>query len=130
MVTGERTDAQEFQGLRVFIAEDESLILMLLEDILVELGCEVVGSALTLRDALQTVATVDAQAAILDINLGGDPIFPAAERLRERGIPLVFASGYGATTLPPAWLGQPTLPKPFSSDQVAAILRTTLGPER
>lgn len=119
--------AAKLRGIRIFLVEDESLIMMLLEDIMADLECEVVRSALTLKEALDASQTVDAQAAILDINLAGDPIFPVAERLAARGIPLIFASGYGSTTLPDAWKGFTTLPKPFSAIQVEAALRTVLG---
>ncbi len=119
--------AEDLRGIRVFLVEDESLIMMLLEDIMVDLECEVARSALTLKEALEAALTVDAQAAILDINLAGDPIFPVAERLAARGIPLIFASGYGATTLPDAWKDRTTLPKPFSANQVEVALRTALG---
>lgn len=122
------TTGDALAGLRVCIVEDESLILMLLEDILSDLGCVVAGSALTLKQGLDLASTVEADLAILDINLGGDPIFPVAERLAARGIPLVFASGYGATTLPEGWRERPTLPKPFSAEQVATALRAAAAP--
>ena len=122
---GEQAGRAGVQGLKVFIVEDESLIAMLLEDILEELGCAVPGSALTLTQALDQADTGAADVAILDINLGGDPIFPVAAKLAERGMPIIFASGYGATTLPDAWRGRPTLPKPFSADQVAAAVAGT-----
>ena len=127
MVNTGAAAAEDLRGIRVFLVEDESLIMMLLEDIMTDLEIEVVRSALTLKEALDAALTVDAQAAILDINLAGDPIFPVAERLAARGIPLIFASGYGATTLPDAWKNRTTLPKPFSAIQVEAALRTVLG---
>lgn len=119
--------ARRIEGLKVFIVEDESLIAMLLEDILEDLGCEVVGSALNIRQALEQSEMVAADVAILDINLGGDPIFPVAAQLVGRRIPIIFASGYGATTLPDEWRDRPTLPKPFSSDQVAEALMNATG---
>lgn len=119
--------AATLRGTRIFLVEDESLIMMLLEDIMTDLECEVVRSCLTLREALEAAPTVDAQVAILDINLAGDPSFPVAERLAARGIPLIFASGYGSTTLPETWQGRTTLAKPFSALQVEAALRTVLG---
>jgi DNA-binding response OmpR family regulator len=123
----DNTAGNGLQGLKVFIVEDESLIAMLLEDILEELGCEIVGSALTLKQALDQADNVPADVAILDINLGGDPIFPVATRLVARNVPIVFASGYGATTLTEEWRDRPTLPKPFSADQVAAALTNAAG---
>ena len=121
------TAAADLRGIRIFLVEDESLIMMLLEDIMADLECEVVQTALTLREALDVASTVDAQVAILDINLAGDPIFPVAERLAVRGIPLIFASGYGSTTLPEIWKDRTTLSKPFSATQVEAALRSVLG---
>ena len=114
-------------GATILVVEDEMLITMLLEDILDELGCRVVGSAVNLRQAQDLVDTTIADAAILDVNLGGDPVFPIAERLAERNIPIIFASGYGASGLPDRWQGYSTLPKPFTAEQVESTLRTVLG---
>lgn len=110
------------RGKKVFVVEDEALISMLFEDILGELDCEVVGPALNLKQALELARTADMDAAVLDVNLGGDPIFPVAEILASRGVPLVFSSGYGASGLPERWRSEPTLPKPFTTDEVAAVL--------
>ncbi len=115
------------EGANILVIEDETLITMLLEDILSELGCNVCGSAATLGQAQSLAGMLDAHAAILDVNLGGDPVFPVAEQLVARNIPIIFASGYGATGLPDKWQDYPTLPKPFMPDQVEAILRQVLG---
>ena len=123
----EQTAGRELRGLKVFIVEDESLIAMLLEDLLGEMECEIVGSALTFRQAIDQAPTVPADVAILDINLGGDPIFPVAEILAAREVPIIFASGYGATTLPDEWRNRPTLPKPFSAEQIADALNKAIG---
>ena len=106
--------------------------MMLLEDMLVDLGCEIAGSALTMKTALEGAETADAAVAICDINLAGEPSFAVAERLTRRGIPVIFASGYGTAALPPEWRGHPTLPKPFSADQVADALSAVVagGPPR
>lgn len=118
-------DAEPLEGMRgkkILIVEDETLISMLFEDILDELGCEVVGPALNLKQAIELAETAEIDAAVLDVNLNGDPIFPVAEILSGRGVPLVFSSGYGASGLPERWQGEPTLPKPFTSTEVAAVL--------
>ena len=122
-VAGERDG---LNGARVLVVEDEMLITMLLEDILDELGCRVVGSAVNLRQAEDLVRSTEAEAAILDVNLGGDPVFPVAEALLQRKIPFIFASGYGSASLPEKWQNFPTLPKPFTADQVADTLRNVL----
>ena len=114
-------------GAKVLLVEDEMLITMLLEDILDELGCQVAGSAVNVRQAEDLAKNVAADAAILDVNLGGDPVFPVAEQLAARQIPFIFASGYGSATLPEKWQNHPTLPKPFTADQVENVLKQVLG---
>lgn len=112
----------DLKGLRVLIVEDETLISMLFEDILLELGCEIVGPAFNLRQAVDLAREAPIDAAILDVNLGGDPIFPVAAILAKRDIPIVFSSGYGAGGLPDRWQHVPTLPKPFTTEEVNTAL--------
>ncbi len=120
-------DGVGLAGAKILLVEDEMLITMLLEDILEELGCQVVGSAVNVRQAGDLASQASADAAILDVNLGGDPVFPVAEQLAARQIPFIFASGYGSATLPDKWQAHPTLPKPFTADQVEAVLKQVLG---
>ncbi len=120
MVDG--VDHKVLQGKKVLIVEDEALIAMLFEDILEDFACQVVGPAMNIRQALELAQSADIDVAILDVNLGGEPSFPVASCLKSRGIPLVFSSGYGSQGLPPEWQGTPTLPKPFTSDEVADAL--------
>lgn len=116
-------------GLRVLVVEDEALVSMLLEDMLADHGCEVAATASQLRQAMDLVAdgTLAFDAAILDVNLGGEPIFPLAEKLAERGAPFIFATGYGAGGLPESWRDRPTLQKPFSHRDVGAALAAATG---
>ena len=86
-------------GLRVFIVEDEFQVLLLLEDMLAELGCFVVGVSSTVSSALDKAQTCEADAAILDVNLAGQKVYPVAERLRHRGTPIIFSTGYGLAGL-------------------------------
>jgi hypothetical protein len=60
--------------------------------------------------------------AILDVNLGGEPIFPVAEVLKAHDKPFAFATGYGPAGLPEAWRERPTLSKPFGAQDVARVL--------
>jgi CheY-like chemotaxis protein len=109
------------QGLRVLVVEDEPVVAMCLEDMLDALGCETIGPASRLADGLALAAGGDFDAAILDINLGGERSTPIAETLRTRGVPFAFASGYGN---PPEGFGDgvPMLEKPYREAQVAAAL--------
>ena len=120
MVDG--VDRRVLHGKKVLIVEDEALITMLFEDILADLGCEVVGPAMNVRQALDLARAAEVDVAVLDVNLNGEPSFPVASVLQERGVPLVFSSGYGSHGLPPEWQGRPTLPKPFTADEVADTL--------
>lgn len=121
-------DREILRGKRVLVVEDETLISMLFEDILSDLECEVVGPALNIRQALELAGSADIDAAVLDVNLNGEPSFPVAMLLRTRGVPIVFSSGYGSTGLPPEWQDLPTLPKPFTSDEVAEALSGLADP--
>ena len=102
-------------GKRAFLVEDETLVAMLVEDMLCDEGCSVAATATRLNEALKTAkdTSVEFDFAILDVNLAGDPIFPVAEALAARGVPFAFATGYGAGGLPQEWKGRPTLQKPF-----------------
>ena len=125
-------DLAELVGLKVLVVEDEALVAMLLEDMLTDHGCEVVGAASRLSQALELVGdpSLDFDAAILDVNLGGDPIFPVAEALAARGAPFVFATGYGAAGLPDSWRDRPTLQKPFSHHDVGRALAEAVAAHR
>ena len=126
MVDG--VDRGVLRGKRVLIVEDEALITMLFEDILEDLGCRVVGPAMNVRQALEMARAAEIDVAVLDLNLNGESSLPVAEILRERGVPLVFSSGYGSHGLPPEWQERPTLPKPFTADEVADTLCRAVGP--
>lgn len=120
--------AGKLQGLRVLVVEDEALVSMLLEDMLADHGCEVAGVASRISQALELVGSDLAfDAAILDVNLGGEPIFPVAEALAAKGAPFVFATGYGAGGLPEHWRSRPTLQKPFSHDDVGKALAAAVS---
>lgn len=107
------TDHAIRQGLRVLVAEDEALVSMLIEDMLADAGAVVVGPAATLDEALSLARTETVDIALLDVNLAGKAIFPVADVLRERGVPFIFASGYGEAGIIEDHRGAPVLQKPF-----------------
>ncbi len=114
-------------GLRVLVVEDESVLAMLLEEYLEALGCQVAGSASRLEDALRKASSLDLDAAVLDVNLAGTLSYPVAELLRDKGVRVVFATGYGVSGLRPDLRNAPVLAKPFNMGQLAAALRTAPG---
>lgn len=119
---------QTLDGRRVLIVEDESLVAMLLETILEDMGCATVGPAASIDEGLRS-ATDEAEldAALLDVNVAGRQVFPIAEVLKARGVPFVFSTGYGEGGLPDEWRGNPTIQKPFTEAAVRDALMTALN---
>jgi CheY-like chemotaxis protein len=116
------TDTAKLAGLRVLVVEDEMMVSMLIEDMLTDLGCVVVGPAARLDEAIDLAMASDLDCAVLDVNLGGQPIFPLADLLRERGKPFAFATGYGDAGVRDVDRGTPVLQKPFREGDLARIL--------
>ena len=116
------TDTALLAGLRVLVVEDEMMVSMLIEDMLTDLGCSVIGPASRLDEAIELATTAELDCAVLDVNLGGQPIFPLADLLRERGRPFAFATGYGDAGLRDADRGTPVLQKPFREGDLARVL--------
>jgi DNA-binding response OmpR family regulator len=112
---------------RILVVEDEAMISMLLEDMVLDCGGEIVGPAAKFDDALELARKAEFRVAVLDLNLNGTLSYPIAEVIRERGIPVIFATGYGAGGLLDRFRDCPTLQKPFSqqdfADAVAAACR-------
>jgi DNA-binding response OmpR family regulator len=101
-------------GLRVVIVEDEALIALHLQDMLEDMGCTTAAVFSSVPDALKEVGEVAADAAILDVNVAGKEVFPVAEILAERKVPIVFSTGYGAGMLPERWRNNQIVSKPFN----------------
>jgi CheY-like chemotaxis protein len=103
-----RTEAR-----RILIVEDEMLLAMNLQDLLMELGHTVIAVATRLPQALALATDSDVDLAILDLNLSGTFTFPVADVLRARGIPFMFATGYGSHGVTENYLGEYVLAKPY-----------------
>jgi CheY-like chemotaxis protein len=112
--------------LRILIVEDETMIAMLVEDFLKDLGWNVVGLAGTLDRALAMARDADIDAALLDVNLNGQDTFAVADILSERDIPFVFATGYGADGVTARFRGVPTLTKPFQRVELDRALNRAM----
>jgi CheY-like chemotaxis protein len=116
------TETAQLAGLRVLVVEDEMMVSMLIEDMLTDLGCIVVGPASRLDEAIELAKVSEIDCAVLDVNLGGQPIFPLADLLRERGRPFAFATGYGDAGVRDVDRGTPVLQKPFREGDLARVL--------
>jgi CheY-like chemotaxis protein len=114
------------QAKRILVVEDELMIRMLLEDMLGELGYTVAAEAARIEEALEAAKNADFDIAILDVKLNGQPISPVADALVARGMPFVFATGYGERGLPEPYRDRPTLKKPFQMDGLKQMLQTAL----
>lgn len=109
--------------LRVLVVEDEALIAFFIEDTLTEMGHEVGAVASRMQEALDAARTGTFDLAIIDVNLDGKPSYPIADVLKERGIPFVFATGYGAGGLDPKFAGTLVLAKPFAMADIQSLLQ-------
>jgi CheY-like chemotaxis protein len=87
--------SSSLQGARVLVVEDEAMLSVILQDMLVDLGCVVAGTAAKLDGALEMARTSEYDVALLDVNLGGKRVDPVAEAIRARGTPIIFVTGYG-----------------------------------
>lgn len=108
-------------GLRILVVEDEAIVAWDLAYSLESHGCEVVGPAYNLAQAEQLSRDGVLNGAVLDVNLGGDKVFPVADALEERHIPFCFVTGYGAGALRPHDLSRPILQKPVDSESIVRI---------
>ena len=113
-------------GKRVFILEDEPIIAMTLEDMLEEMGCLLAGSAASLAEGARLARAVDADLAILDVNVNGERSDPVAQILRERSIPYLFATGYGAT-LRDNGEEAPIIGKPYDMQSLQTAMLSSLS---
>ncbi|MDO9382087.1 MAG: response regulator [Hyphomicrobiaceae bacterium] len=116
------------EQLRVFIAEDDELILMVLEDILDELGCKVVGTAASVKGALSLIDSEPFDVAIVDVKLNDGSVEPFADELAKRRIPFALATGFASQDLIARYRGCPVLHKPYMMDDVRKALAKLPAP--
>jgi CheY-like chemotaxis protein len=117
---------EKLAGLRVLVVEDEAAISMLLEDMLMDFGCEIVGPAARLNAAIEMANGEAFDIAILDVNLAGDPIYPVADILTERDLPFVFSTGYGGAGIKDPYRDRPVVQKPFGQQELKRTILAAL----
>jgi CheY-like chemotaxis protein len=103
---------------RILVVEDDFLVATLLAEILESVGWQVVGPVAHLATALDAAASEGFDAAVLDVDLGGQTVYPVAEVLDARRVPFVFVTGYSREALPPLFCGRPHLGKPFAPGEL------------
>jgi CheY-like chemotaxis protein len=112
---------------RVLVVEDEILVGMMLEDMLQEIGHDVVARAARIGEAAELAAGDGFDFAILDVHLNGEEVYPVADVLSRRGIPFVFATGYGEQGLAERYRSHAALSKPYSRNDLERVLAAVLG---
>ncbi len=113
-------------GLRVLVVEDEMLVSLMIEEILVDHHCSIVGPYATVAEAVEAARREPIDLALLDVNIGGAQVYPVADALMARRIPFLFLSGYGQSAIQhdhPDWR---VCSKPFREDDLIGMLREKL----
>ena len=116
-------ETSDVAGCRVLVVEDETLIALLIEDMLAAMDCEIVGPIGKLETAIQIAQEGKFDIAILDVTIRGGKVYPVAEHLLAHGVPFVLASGYGDWALPPSLRDQRRLTKPFTAAELEEQVR-------
>jgi CheY-like chemotaxis protein len=116
------------KGRRLLVVEDDFLIADDLANSLQELGAEIVGPAGTVEDALELLESDGVlDAAVLDINLREERVYPVASVLTQRGIPFVFTTGYDTVAIPQVYASAPRCEKPVDKMQLIRLLSAARG---
>jgi CheY-like chemotaxis protein len=114
-------------NLQILVVEDESMVAMMIEDMLEDLGHRVIATSGRMAEASKLAADASADLAILDVNLNGEETYPLASSLAFRKIPFIFATGYGSSGIRAEWSSVPVLQKPFQSRELAEAISLAIG---
>jgi|SRR5579884_1308719 len=120
--TKTRPKAASLKGRRILIVEDSPVVGPFTADLLIELGCEVAGPAPNMAAARELIETEEIDAALLDVHIRGERVFPLCEVLAAKGIPFILTSGYADWTMPEKWRDRPRLQKPYTLGAVEEAL--------
>ena len=114
------------KGLPVLVVEDAALVAAMAEDMLLDMGARVIGPAATVAQGLALAEPGGVDVALLDVNVRGDPVTPLADMLRQAGVPIVFATGYGVA---PKGIHEvaPVIGKPYTQDDLGKALAAACG---
>ncbi len=121
---GRSTGQGDLKGRRILVVEDLPVVGPFTADMLGELGCEVVGTAPNMAAARQLIEAGGFDAALMDVHIRGERVFPLCETLDAKGIPFIFTSGYADWHMAEKWHDRPRLQKPYTLKQVGSALKT------
>jgi CheY-like chemotaxis protein len=118
--------APGLDGRRILVIEDSPVVAPFTVDVLGDLGCLVVGPAPNMAAARELLDGEDFDAAILDVHIRGERVFPLCDLLVAKGVPFVLTSGYADWQMPEKWQDRPRLQKPYTIGQVEEALNALL----
>jgi CheY-like chemotaxis protein len=113
-------------GRSILVVEDEMLVVMMIEDMLTDLGCEVITTAATVDQALHHIEEGTFDVAMLDMNLGGTGSEVVADALVAHQIPFIYSTGNTGNTTRPNYSDRPVLRKPFKAEALEELLTAAL----
>jgi len=118
-------------GARILVVEDEMMAASMLEMVLGDCGCIVVGPVPSIESGLALAEDGPIDAAVLDVNLAGEPVFPIADVLSAKHVPFVFVTGYGAPGVDgKRYPGAPVVQKPYDDDALVRIVADQIHERR
>jgi len=119
-------DKPDLAGSRILVVEDSPVLGPFTADVLAELGCEVVGPAPNMAVAREMIEEAAFDAALMDVHIRGERVFPLCDLLEAKGVPYVLTSGYGDWQVPEKLEQRPRLQKPYTIAQVKDALSALL----
>ena len=123
----EPSPSADLTGRRILVVEDSPVVGPFTADLLGELGCEVVGPAPNMAAAREVAEEGGYEAALMDVHIRGERVFPLCELLEAKGVPFVLTSGYADWTMADKWEDRPRLQKPYTLGQIEQALADLLA---
>ena len=118
---------RQLRGLNILVTEDDLFVAMDLADTLEAAGAEVMGPVSSSARAMKLLEHRQPDAAVLDIRLGSEFVFPLAEALAAQQVPFLFASGCNPKIIPEKFGHVPLCEKPAGSEKVVQLLSQMTG---
>ena len=122
-----RDAKDKLEGRRILVVEDSPVVAPFVADLLSDLGCVVIGPAPNMAEGRKLAEIGGFDAALMDIHIRGERVFPLCDVLDHQGIPFVLTSGYANWQVPERWADRPRLQKPFVLDGLRAALKAALS---
>jgi CheY-like chemotaxis protein len=120
---GRTTGDGDLAGRRILVVEDSPVVAPFTAELLEELGCKLVGTAPNIAAARQLIEAGGFDAALMDVHIRGERVFPLCQILDAKGIPFIFTSGYADWHMAEKWRDRPRLQKPYTLKQVESALK-------